>query len=42
LLSLAHRHCFDLFGLDIIITEDYAPVILEVNKAPSMKVGWRR
>lgn len=28
--------CLDLFGIDVLLTRDYKPVIIEVNLAPDM------
>lgn len=35
-LNLDDRNFFHLFGFDVLITEDYKPILLEINTSPSM------
>jgi len=32
------KSCFDLYGLDVIVRDDLVPVIMEINKMPSLAV----
>ncbi|KAJ9519622.1 hypothetical protein QJQ45_013362 [Haematococcus lacustris] len=37
-MALPPQSCFQFFGLDFLLDEQYAPWLLEVNATPSMKV----
>ncbi len=32
-----HKYCFEIFGFDFIIDEDYNPWLIEVNENPCLE-----
>jgi len=37
-VSPLQRNCFDLYGMDVIIRDDDTPLVMEMNKMPSLAV----
>ena len=37
-VSPLQRNCFDLYGMDVIIRDDDVPLVMELNKMPSLAV----
>ena len=35
-MDSCRRNCFELFGVDFILTEDYQPWLIEINSSPAM------
>lgn len=37
-VTLLQRNCFDLYGLDVVVRDDDVPIVMELNKMPSLSV----